>query len=49
MELSAHGFGSPEVLMRERVDIVIDAYDYLSFKSKYESECYRLGTENADS
>jgi len=42
MELASNGFGSPEVLMNERVDLVCDAYDYLKFKVKYESQSYLL-------
>ena len=42
MELSASGFGSPEVLMNERVDLICDAYDYLKFKVKYENQSYLL-------
>jgi hypothetical protein len=38
MELAAAGFGSPEVLMNERADLIADAYDYLMFKSKYENQ-----------
>jgi hypothetical protein len=45
MELSASGFGSPEVLMRERVDLVFLAYDYLGFKNTYEKQCYLLGKQ----
>lgn len=42
MELAANGFGSPEVLMRERVDLIMNAYDYLVFKNKYEHQAYLL-------
>jgi len=45
MELSSAGFGSPEVLMNERVDLILDAYDYLRFKNKYESQAYLLRQE----
>lgn len=38
MELSANGFGPPEVLMNTRADLVADAHDYLRFKGKYESQ-----------
>lgn len=38
MELAAAGFGSPEVLMNERADLIADAYEYLMFKSKYENQ-----------
>jgi len=40
MELSAAGFGSPGILMSERVDLICNAYDYLMFKNKYETQCY---------
>ena len=43
MELASAGFGSPEVLMNERVDLICDAYDYLTFKNKYEKQCYLIG------
>lgn len=48
MELSCAGFGSPEVLMKERADLICDAYDYLLFKNKYEKQCYLLGERNAN-
>lgn len=46
MELSSAGFGSPEVLINERVDLIIDAYDYLSFKNNYETQSI-LRAQNA--
>lgn len=45
MELASAGFGSPEVLMNERVDLICDAYDYLIFKNKYEHQVYLIGTK----
>ena len=42
MELSSAGFGSPGELMRDRVDLVLDAYDYLRFKNKYEHQTYLM-------
>jgi hypothetical protein len=42
MELAANGFGSPEVLYNERTDLIMDAYDYLSYKFKYEAQSYLL-------
>jgi hypothetical protein len=45
MELASAGFGSPEVLMNERVDLICDAYDYLNFKNKYEYQMYLIGTK----
>jgi hypothetical protein len=42
MELASAGFGSPEVLANERVDLICDAYDYLLFKNKYELQCHLL-------
>lgn len=47
MELSANGFGSPEVLYNERVDLIIDAYDYLSFKNEFETQSYLLSKEDS--
>lgn len=46
MELSANGFGSPEVLMNERVDLIIDAYDYLKFKTKYENQVILMAKDS---
>jgi len=48
MELAAAGFGSPEVLMSERADLIMDAYDYLRFKTKYENQLMALRNKNAD-
>jgi hypothetical protein len=45
MELAEAGFGSPEVLMRERVDLVIDAHDYLRYRARYDHEAYLLSRE----
>lgn len=45
MELAANGFGSPEVLYNERVDLIMDAYEYLTFKFKYESQSYLLARD----
>lgn len=45
MELSANGFGSPEVLWNERVDLIMSAYDYLNFKNKYETQSYLIMRE----
>lgn len=42
MQLASNGFGSPEVLYNERVDLIMDAYEYLGFKCKYESQSYLL-------
>lgn len=46
MELASNGFGSPEVLMKERVDLICDAYDYLKFKNEYEKQAYLLMERN---
>jgi hypothetical protein len=40
MELSSAGFGSPGVLMETRADLIMNAYDYLCFKNKYENQYY---------
>lgn len=45
MELASSGFGSPEVLMNERADLVADAYDYLRFKHKFEHQIYMMRAE----
>lgn len=45
MELAHSGFGSPGVLMKERVDIILDAYDYLKYRVKYENQRYLLGRD----
>ena len=42
MELAAAGFGSPEILMNERVDLVLDAYEYHRFKRKYEYQSFLI-------
>ena len=42
MELASKGFGSPGVLMNERVDLVMAAYDYIKFKSEYETQLYLI-------
>jgi hypothetical protein len=39
-ELSSAGFGSPGDLMQTRADLIMDSYDYLRFKNKYESQYY---------
>lgn len=46
MELAAAGFGSPEVLANEQVDLICDAYDYLRFKHEYENQCYLIREKN---
>ena len=46
MELASAGFGSPEILMKERVDLILNAYDYLVFKNTYEKQCYELGKQD---
>lgn len=42
IELAGSGFGSPEALENERSDLIADAYDYLKFKNKYETQCILL-------
>lgn len=37
-ELSANGFGSPEAVARSRADLVLDAYEYLTFTLKYREQ-----------
>jgi hypothetical protein len=41
-ELAANGFGDPETLMNTRADLIADAYEYLLFKGKYETQAWRL-------
>lgn len=48
MELAANGYGSPEVLMNERADLVMAAYDYLLFKNKYEHQTYLMRERDND-
>jgi hypothetical protein len=48
MELSSNGYGSPEVLLNQRSDIILSAYDYLKFKCKFEHQSYLLRERNAD-
>lgn len=47
MELSSNGYGSPQVLMSERVDLICAAYDYHKFKVKYERQAYLMREKNA--
>lgn len=47
-ELASNGFGSPEVLYNERVDLVLASYDYLRFKTKYEEQSYLINKEAAE-
>jgi len=44
-ELSSAGFGSPGILMETRADLIMDAYDYLTFKNKYENQYYLRSRE----
>jgi hypothetical protein len=44
-ELAANGFGSPEVLMNTRVDLICDSYEYLRFKNKYEQQQYLIAKD----
>jgi hypothetical protein len=46
MELAANGFGPPEVLMKTRVDLIVNAYDYLRFKMEYQARAARMQREN---
>jgi hypothetical protein len=48
MELSSNGFGSPEVLYNERVDLICEAYDYLKFKHEYENQSYLISERERD-
>jgi hypothetical protein len=36
MELAHAGYGSPQVLMDERVDYIMDAYEYHAYRVKFE-------------
>lgn len=42
MELAGAGYGSPGVLMNERVDLVMDAYDYLKFTIRFENQSFLM-------
>jgi len=42
MELAEAGFGSPGVLMQERVDLICEAHDYFTFKRKFENQAYLI-------
>jgi hypothetical protein len=37
-ELASSGYGDVDSIMRTRVDLVMDAYDYLHFRVKYEDQ-----------
>lgn len=45
MELAHAGYGSPGVLMEERVDFVMDAHEHLIYRSKFEYQCHKLAEE----
>lgn len=45
MELASSGFGSPAEIMDTRVDLIIDAYDYLVFKNKFEQQTFAMRSE----
>ena len=42
MELAGAGYGSPGVLMNERVDLVMDAFDYMKFSVTYENQAFLM-------
>jgi hypothetical protein len=44
-QLAANGFGSPEILSAERADLIIDAWDYLNFRNKYEQQSWLISRE----
>ena len=48
MELASNGFGSPEILYNERVDLICEAYDYLKFKHEYENQSYLISERERD-
>ena len=39
MELVHAGYGSPQTLMDERVDFVMDAYEYFVYRAKFQYQC----------
>lgn len=43
MELAEAGFGTPGELVRERVDLFCDAYDFVKFKNKFEYQSHLMG------
>ena len=45
MELAHAGYGSPQQLMDERVDYVLDAYEYFVYRVTYEYQCHLLAKE----
>jgi len=48
MELVHAGYGSPQVLMDERVDFIMDAYEYFVYRTKFEYQCHLLAKEGAE-
>ena len=46
MELAHAGYGSPEVLANTRADLILDAHEYLLFRSKFEFQTQLLAMEN---
>jgi len=46
MELASNGYGDMDTLVKTRVDLVLDAYDYLRFKNKYEHQNYLIRDRN---
>ena len=45
MQLVHAGYGSPNTLMDERVDFVMDAYEYHNFRIKYEHQMHLIGRD----
>lgn len=39
MELVHAGYGSPQQLMDERADFIMDAYEYFVYRTKFEYQC----------
>lgn len=47
MELAHAGYGSPGALMDERADFVMDAYEYLNYRVKFEYQCHLMAKDDA--
>ena len=48
MELAHAGYGSPQTLMDERVDYIMDAYEYMTYRVKFEYQCHLIAKDEAE-
>lgn len=45
MALASQGYGSPEVLANERVDLVMDAFEYMTYLKRHEQIRYQRAND----